>query len=200
VKFTPEFQPPTGTKIEIFLSWTDEKGKTQRAPAQSWVRNATLRYFVEPLKTLPPDVMLSKDKNLKYDPKRNELLWYGSMTKAERDLFLSQSKDAAYQKAIKSFFDQSQMREMKADWVFAGSGFFTDEKTGEKYYQAESGDLICVANFASSVLDVDAESSATNDGLLFEAYTERIPPIGTKVDIELRPVLKPEEKSKSTEN
>jgi hypothetical protein len=190
VKFTPEFQPPTGTKIEIFLSWTDEKGNTQRIPAQSWVRNATLRYFVEPLKTLPADVKLPKDKNLKYDEKRMELLWYGSMTKAERDMFLSQSNEAAWQKAIKSFFDRSQMREMKADWVFAGSGFFTDEKTGEKYYQAESGDLICVANFASSVLDVDAESSATNDGLLFEAYTERIPPIGTKVDIELRPVLK----------
>lgn len=196
VKFMPEFKPPTGTKIEVFLLWTDEKGKPQRMPAQSWVRHATMRYFIEPLKTLPPDVRLPKDKNLKYDEKRMELLWYGSMTKADRDLFLSFSKEAAYQKAIKSFFDQSQMREMKADFIFAGSGFFTDEKTGEKYYQAESGDLICVANFASSVLDVNAESSATNDGLLFEAYTERIPPLGTNVEIELKPVLKPAEKAK----
>lgn len=66
------------------------------------------------------------------------------------------------------------MREMKADFVFTGSGFFTDEKTGEQFYHAEVGDLICVANFSSlSVIDVAAESSApTNDGLMFEAYTE----------------------------
>jgi hypothetical protein len=189
VKFTPEFKPPTGTKIDIFLTWKDAEGKLHRVPAHSWVRNATRRYFIEKLDTLPAGVELPKDKNLKYDAKRSEMLWYGSMTDEERDLFLSLSKDKAYQAIIKSFYDQSQMREMKADWIFAGSGFFTDEQTGEKYYQAEAGDLICVANFASSVIDVDAESSATNDGLLFEAYTERIPPIGTAVQIELLPIF-----------
>jgi len=197
VKFTPEFQPPQGTKIDIFVSWTDENGKPQRVPAASWVRTATQRYFIEKLAKLPPDIRLPKDKNLKYDEKQGEMLWYGSMTKPDRDQFLKLSKDPAYQKVIRSFFEQSQMREMKADWVFAGSGFFTDEKSGEKYYQAEAGDLICVANFASSVVDINAESSATNDGLLFEAYTDRIPPIGTKVDIELLPVLKPVERPKS---
>jgi predicted TIM-barrel fold metal-dependent hydrolase len=52
---------------------------------------------------------------------------------------------------------------MEATWVFAGSQFLTDERTGEKFYQAESGDLICVANFASATLDISANSSATND-------------------------------------
>jgi hypothetical protein len=190
VKFTPEFQPPTGQKIDIFLMWKDDKGKLNRVPAQSWIRNATRRYFIEKLAKLPAGVELPKDKNLKYDEKHGEMLWYGSMTTEERDLFLSLSKDKAYQQVVRSFFEQSQLREMKAHWVFPGSSFFTDEKTGDKYYQAEAGDLICVANFASSVIDVDAESSATNEGLMFEAYTERIPPIGTEVQIELIPVFK----------
>ena len=36
---------------------------------------------------------------------------------------------------------------MEYPWVFAGSGFWTDESTGEKSYLAESGDFICVSNF-----------------------------------------------------
>jgi hypothetical protein len=190
VRFIPEFRPPTGQKIDIVLTWKDEEGKLHRAPAQSWVRHATRRYFIEPLARLPAEVKLPDDKNLKYDEKRGEMLWYGPMSEEDRDLFLSLSKDRAYQKVIRSFFEQTKLREMKADFVFTGSAFFTDEKTGEQYYQAEAGDLICVANFSSSVIDVNAESSATNEGLLFEAYTERIPPIGTQVQIELIPVFK----------
>lgn len=190
VKFTPEFQPPQGTRIEIFFTWKDADGKLHRVPAQSWVRNATRRYFIEKLEQLPAGVELPKDKNLKYDEKHQEMLWYGSMTNDERDEFLALSKEKPYQAVIRKFYEASQMREMKADFIFAGSSFYTDEKTGEKYYQAEAGDLICVANFSSSVIDVNAESSATNDGLMFEAWTERIPPIGTEVQIELLPVMK----------
>ena len=190
VKFTPEFHPPAGAKLDICRPWTDSAGKAHRVPAQSWVRNATRRYFIEKLDKLPPGIMLPEDKNLKYDEKRSEMLWYGSMTDAERDQFLALTKDKPVQAVIKSFHEQSRSREMKADFLFTGSGFHTDEKTGEKFYQAEAGDLICVANFASSIIDVNAESSATNEGLLFEAYTERIPPIGTPVVIELVPVVK----------
>lgn len=189
VQFTPDFKPPTGQQIEIFVTWTGEDGKQHRDPAHSWVRNATRRYFIEPLAKLPAGVEFPKDKNLKYDEKRGELLWYGSMTDEELKLYFALSKDKAYRKSVQSLFDQSQLREMKANWVFPGSSFYTDEKTNQEYYQAEAGDLICVANFSSSVIDVNAESSSTNDGLLFEAYTERIPPVGTKVQIELVPVF-----------
>lgn len=194
VQFTPDFKPPTGQKIEIFLTWTDENGKRHRDPAQSWVRHATRRYFIEPLAKLPNGVEFPKDKNLKYDEKRGELLWYGSMTDDERDLYFSLSKDKAYRKAVQSLFDQTQLKEMDASFVFPGSSFYTDERTNQEYYQAEAGDLISVANFASSVIDISAESSNTNEGLLFEAYTERIPPVGTKVEIELAPVFDKKEK------
>ncbi|REK12933.1 MAG: hypothetical protein DWQ37_09915 [Planctomycetota bacterium] len=78
------------------------------------------------------------------------------------------------------------------DWVFAGSGFWTDEVTGEKSYLAESGDFICVSNFPTAMLDLPIESSQANEALLYECFTERIPPVGTRV----RMVLTPQEEGK----
>ncbi len=81
-------------------------------------------------------------------------------------------------------------KEMSSSWVFAGSGFWTDEQSGERHYQADGGDLICVSNFPSATLDLPIESSQANTALLFSAFTERIPPVGTKVRMVLAPRLK----------
>jgi hypothetical protein len=116
------------------------------------------------------------------------------MTAKQKAEFLALSEDKDYRQAIESFFEQSQPREMKANWVFGGSGFFTDEETGKKYYLAEDGDLICVANFSGAMIDVAMASSAENGDLNFEAYTERIPPKGTEVTVELIPVPESETK------
>lgn len=79
---------------------------------------------------------------------------------------------------------------MTYPWVFAGSRFWTDPDTGEQHYQAEGGDFICVSNFGTASLDIPVESSQSNDALEFEAFTERVPPLGTRVRITLKPVLK----------
>lgn len=79
---------------------------------------------------------------------------------------------------------------MTYPWVFAGSRFWTDEETGKQYYQAEGGDFICVSNFGTAALDIPVESSQSNDALEFEAFTERIPPLGTPVRLVLKPILK----------
>ncbi|OHB68082.1 MAG: hypothetical protein A2V70_18600 [Planctomycetes bacterium RBG_13_63_9] len=81
---------------------------------------------------------------------------------------------------------------MKHPWVFAGSGFWQDEQTGKKYYQAEGGDFICVSNFPSAMLDLPIQSSQANSELLYRPFTERIPPLATPVTLVLRP--KPIEK------
>ena len=73
------------------------------------------------------------------------------------------------------------------DWVFAGSGFYEDEASHEKHYLAEDGDLICVSNFPSATLDLPIESSQSNEALLFDCFTARIPPIGTRVTLVLTP-------------
>jgi hypothetical protein len=76
---------------------------------------------------------------------------------------------------------------MEYDWVFAGSSFYKDESTGEEYYQAEAGDLICVSNFTTATIDLPVESSQSASGLLFSAFTERIPSKDTPVRLLLIP-------------
>jgi len=190
VAFEPEYRPPTGQKIDIYVQWTDEQGKLQRVPARDWIRYSIHRYYVAKLKQLPPEVTLTRESDLRWDPKEKELLWYGPMTEAQRDEHLKLSKDPEFRKAIEQFFKESRSRPMEADWVFAGSGFYVDPQSGEKYYRAEDGDLICVANFASATIDIAAKSTSGNEELLFEAWTERIPPMGTEVTIELIPAAK----------
>jgi hypothetical protein len=83
-----------------------------------------------------------------------------------------------------------EMRTGKAldqTWIFGGSGFWKEESTGKEYYMAEGGDFICVANFPSAMLDLPFESSESNSDLLYQAFTERIPPRGTPVTLILKP-------------
>jgi hypothetical protein len=85
--------------------------------------------------------------------------------------------------------DIQTQKEMKNPFVFAGSFFRTDEETKQRYYQAEGGDFICVSNFSTAMLDIPVQSSPTESELLFEAYTERIPPLGAPVRLILKPKL-----------
>ena len=87
-------------------------------------------------------------------------------------------------------------KEMPFDWVFAGSGFWTDEDNGKVHYMANSGDLICVSNFNTATLDLPVESSQANASLLFTAFTDRIPPRGTKIRVVMIPRPKKEADAK----
>lgn len=194
VQFLPEYRPATGQPIEIYIHWYDTENKLQRVKAQTWIRRSTRRYWVEKLAERPTDLVIPQDSNLRWIEQHKELLWYGPMSDMERDDLLKLSQDRGYQQAILSFHKQTQIRELDAGWVFAGSGFYTDRTTGQRIYQAEGGDLICVANFATATLDLAIPSSAANDDLMFEAYTERIPPVGTPVTLELIPKFKQQDK------
>lgn len=77
---------------------------------------------------------------------------------------------------------------MKPDWVFGGSGFWKDESTGREFYRADSGDMICVSNFSSAMLDVPIASSAEANELEYVPYTSRIPKRGTPVRLVLVPI------------
>ena len=100
---------------------------------------------------------------------------------------------------------QEWIKELKSDkamahpWVFAGSSVWTDETTGERYYQADGGDFICVSNFPTAMLDLPVSSSQSNESLLFAAWTERIPPLGTKVRLVLIPQLEKKSEAGKTE-
>jgi hypothetical protein len=124
VRFQPRYEPPTGTEIEVFVRWLDDKGKPQTARAQDWIK------------------------------------------------------------------DMKTGKAMKYPFVFAGSGFYTDPETKKQYYRAEGGDFVCVANFSSAMLDIPARSSMSNEELAFEAFSERIPPLGAPVQLVFKPKLK----------
>jgi len=187
VQYLPDFTPPRGQQIDIFLQWRDQQGKLRREPAQRWIRHAIQRYYVATLQKLPNDLQIPEDIFLRYDEKHAELIWFGPMSDEQRDRLLALSEDKQYGAAIRTFHTESQSRQMQANWVFAGSEIYVDEPTGEKLYMAENGDLICVANFPSAMIDLAIASTASEQNLLFEAWTERIPPKGTEVTVELIP-------------
>lgn len=80
---------------------------------------------------------------------------------------------------------------LQSDWIFAGSRLVTNplDPDGEKHYLANDGDVICVSNFETALLDLPIQSSKENADLLFVANTQRIPPLGTKVIVILEPVI-----------
>lgn len=198
VVYTPEFKEPSGPAINIFVNWIDENGKLQRQDAREWMRHSVSRYYSQPLAAPPPGVELPL-MELRFDPFNKEILWFGQMTSAQRDKLLTLWDNADYQKAIRQFYKESQPSPMTAEFVFAGSYKFRPEDfegTGKllpEVYAAEGGQLICVANFASSMIDVREESSASDGGQSYEAVADKVPPRGTPVIVELTPANNPPE-------
>jgi hypothetical protein len=129
-KYDPDFQPPTGEKLEITVEWKED-GKAKRAKAQDWMR----------------DVRTKKSPSF--------------------------------------------------DFVFAGSQEIKNPVTGEMYYMGNEGDLISVANFAGSIIDLAARSSSVDDERIFETFKERIPPVDTEVFVILKPAAEKKAKTNS---
>ncbi|QDU80562.1 hypothetical protein Pla110_22930 [Polystyrenella longa] len=191
VKYYPEYTAPKGQKMEVNVIWTDKEGKEQKADAQSWIRYVVERYYYVVVDPFPSDLTLPEngEGDLRYDDFNKELYWFGHMTKDQRAEMKRLSKNEEYQKAIDVFYERSQPREMDSQFIFTGSRFVKDEETDEQFYLAEDGCLICVANMPTAMIDVSIESSSQGtDSLLFEPFTERIPPIGTEVMVEIVPV------------
>ncbi|MHB1424154.1 MAG: YdjY domain-containing protein [Gemmataceae bacterium] len=79
---------------------------------------------------------------------------------------------------------------LESDWVFAGSRLVTNPLDPEKkHYLANDGDVICVSNFETAMLDLPIKSPKDDADRVFVANTERIPPLETKVVVILEPVV-----------
>lgn len=89
--------------------------------------------------------------------------------------------------------DIKTKKDMTYDWVFAGSVLVPNplDKDKPPSYAANYGDVICLANFESAMLDLPIKSSKDNEDLAFEANPDRIPPLQTPVTLILEPVLPP---------
>lgn len=76
---------------------------------------------------------------------------------------------------------------MEQLWVFGGSQFWDDPASTQQIYYGDAGELICLSNFSTATIDLNIQSSQSNEGLLFEAFEENIPPLETKVYVILKP-------------
>jgi len=88
-------------------------------------------------------------------------------------------------------YNMQTKKAMVHPWVFAGSRFIKDEE-GRNFFLAEDGDFVCVTNFGTALLDLPVKSSTQAAQLLYEAYTDRIPPVKTPVTLIFRPKTKKE--------
>ncbi len=77
--------------------------------------------------------------------------------------------------------DANSKKAITHDFVFAGSQWVKSPITGEDVYLGDEGDLISVANFSSSIIDLAIQSTSQNDQLQFTSFKDRIPPIDTEV-------------------
>ena len=82
--------------------------------------------------------------------------------------------------------DMRTKKPMEGNWVFAGSGFWKDPE-GKEHYMAEGGEVICVSNFPTALLDLPIKSPEANAELFFFTNTEEIPELGTPVRVIIRP-------------
>ena len=185
--FGSEFVPPTGPKLEIVVHWVDPKGKRRTQKAKDWIRGVTQRWFtVECEPSLMKGIKLPKDLELRYFESDEELLWFGPMSDEQLQTIKRLSSKREWIEKVETLHKRTQSKPFEGDWVFSGSSFWTNQESGERQYLAESGNLICVANFGDAMIDVDTQSSSENSALLYEPWTERVPAPGTPVLVEIR--------------
>ena len=80
---------------------------------------------------------------------------------------------------------------MQHAWVFVGSQLVKSRETGKRIYLAGiTGNLICVSNFPDATIDIPVQSTDSDTALVYEAFTEHIPPRGRPVTLVLTPGTK----------
>jgi hypothetical protein len=89
-------------------------------------------------------------------------------------------------------------KDLAEEWVFGGSRLVPDPEDKDKppLYLANHGDLVCVCNMDTAMLDLPVRSPKKFDERVFNAHTERIPPVGTAVDVVFEPVRANKDKDK----
>jgi hypothetical protein len=95
--------------------------------------------------------------------------------------------------------DARAKKDLAEDWVFGGSRLWRDpedDKDKPPTYLANHGDVVCVCNMDTAMLDLPVRSPKKFDERAFAAHTERIPPAGTAVEVILEPVPPPKDKEK----
>ncbi|MBN9120526.1 MAG: hypothetical protein J0I06_15465 [Planctomycetes bacterium] len=80
-------------------------------------------------------------------------------------------------------WDHKKKAPIPFQWVFAGSVFIKDpdNPNAKPHYGANSGDIFSISNFPYSTLEFPVQISKDEAQLTYEARTEKIPPLTSKV-------------------
>jgi hypothetical protein len=68
------------------------------------------------------------------------------------------------------------------DWVFGGSRFVQQEG-GAREYIANHGDVVCLCNMDSAMLDIAVASPKALEDRIYDANTDKVPEVGTAVEV-----------------
>jgi hypothetical protein len=203
----PKLPEPKGAKRlwREYDAWIDPKNKTVIVDGQVSLREGMLEMFACTRNTKEHESIVSANTKafvvhtalvrLGADPGRpvQFVPKYRPPTGTEVEVTVEWLDESGRRKTARAqdwIKDINTKKAMVHPFVFAGSSFWKDEETGKEFYQAEAGDFICVSNFGTAMLDIPIKSSPENSELAFEAFTERIPPLGAPVRLILRPKLK----------
>jgi hypothetical protein len=87
-------------------------------------------------------------------------------------------------------WNSAKKQPLRSDWIFAGSRLIKDpdNPAAKPFYGANSGEGICISNFPYAMLDLPFEVGKDDAVLNYEAKTDRIPPLWSKVWVVLEPV------------
>ena len=94
--------------------------------------------------------------------------------------------------------DVKTKKDLDSDWVFAGSHLLPDPEDSTKppFYLANQGDVICLCNMDTAMLDLPIPSPKALADRNYEANADRIPPLDTKVDVIFDVVREKKDKEK----
>lgn len=86
--------------------------------------------------------------------------------------------------AQKWILNNKTKKPLDSDWVFGGSQLVPNVLEPNKpVFLANEGDIVCISNFESALLDLPVKISKANDMLIYECNTPEIPAMGTKVTV-----------------
>lgn len=130
------------------------------------------------------------------DPKTEEAKWK-SATGAKVNVLVHYTKDGkAFTHPCQEWIRDKELTKknkkesiLSHGWVFTGSRDIKDpmNPNAPGFYAANSGDVISISNFPYSMLEIPAEISKDDAFLTYEAITEKIPALGSKVWVILEP-------------
>jgi hypothetical protein len=90
--------------------------------------------------------------------------------------------------------DVAAKKTLQESWVFGGSRFLPDpdDKTKPDIYLANQGDVICLCNMETAMMDLPIRSPRKLEERTYQAISDKIPELNTPVDVILEVAEKKE--------